>query len=112
MTNKRFGRVGDAPIIGAGTYANNDGCAVSATGWGEYFIRIGVARDISALMEYRALPVQQAADMTMNKVKMLGGDGGVIAMDKFGNIGISFNSEGMYRAYIDVNGKPVVEIYK
>jgi beta-aspartyl-peptidase (threonine type) len=112
MTNKRFGRVGDAPIIGAGTYANNDGCAVSATGWGEYFIRIGVARDISALMEYRALPVQQAADMTMNKVKTLGGDGGVIAMDKFGNIGISFNSEGMYRAYIDVNGKPVVEIYK
>ena len=112
MTNKKFGRVGDAPIIGAGTYANNDGCAVSATGWGEYFIRIGVARDISALMEYRALPVQQAADMVMNKVKTLGGDGGVIAMDKFGNIGISFNSEGMYRAYIDVNGKPVVEIYK
>ncbi|MEJ7699585.1 MAG: isoaspartyl peptidase/L-asparaginase [Pyrinomonadaceae bacterium] len=112
MTNKRFGRVGDAPIIGAGTFANNDSCAVSATGWGEYFIRLGVARDISALMEYRALPVQQAADMVMNKVKTLGGDGGVIAIDKFGNIGISFNSEGMYRAYIDVNGKPVVEIYK
>jgi len=112
MTNKRFGRVGDAPIIGAGTYANNDGCAVSATGWGEYFIRVGVARDISALMEYRALPVQQASDTVMNKVKALGGDGGVIAMDKFGNIGVSFNSEGMYRAYIDVNGKPVVEIYK
>ncbi|MBA3601357.1 MAG: isoaspartyl peptidase/L-asparaginase [Acidobacteria bacterium] len=112
MTNKRFGRVGDAPIIGAGTYANNNGCAVSATGWGEYFIRLGVARDVSAMMEYSALPVQQAVDMEMNKVKTLGGDGGVIAMDKFGNIGISFNSEGMYRAYIDVNGKPVVEIYK
>jgi len=112
MTNKRFGRVGDAPIIGAGTFANNNTCAVSATGWGEYFIRLGVARDISALMEYRALPVQQAADMVMDKVKTLGGDGGVIAIDKFGNIGISFNSEGMYRAYIDVNGKPVVEIYK
>lgn len=112
MTNKKFGRVGDAPIIGAGTYANNDSCAVSATGWGEYFIRLGVARDISAMMEYRALPVQQAADLAMNKVKTLGGDGGVIAMDKFGNIAISFNSEGMYRAYIDVNGKPVVEIYK
>ncbi len=112
MTNKRFGRVGDAPIIGAGTFANNETCAVSATGWGEYFIRLGVARDISALMEYRALPVQQAADMVMDKVKTLGGDGGVIAIDKFGNIGISFNSEGMYRAYIDVNGKPVVEIYK
>jgi beta-aspartyl-peptidase (threonine type) len=112
MTNKKFGRVGDAPIIGAGTFANNDTCAVSATGWGEYFIRLGVARDISALMEYRAMPVQQAADLAMSKVKTLGGDGGVIAIDKFGNIGISFNSEGMYRAYIDVNGKPVVEIYK
>jgi beta-aspartyl-peptidase (threonine type) len=112
MTIKRFGRVGDAPIIGAGTYANNNSCAVSATGWGEYFIRLGVARDISAMLEYRALPVQQAADTAMNKVKALGGDGGVIAMDKFGNIGISFNSEGMYRAYIDASGKPVVEIYK
>jgi len=112
MTYKKYGRVGDVPVIGAGTYANNDTCAVSATGWGEYFIRVGVGRDISAQMEYRALPVQQAADMTLNKVKALGGDGGVIAIDKFGNIGISFNSEGMYRAYIDVNGKPVVEIYK
>jgi L-asparaginase / beta-aspartyl-peptidase len=112
MTYKKFGRVGDAPIIGAGTYANNNTCAVSATGWGEYFIRVGVARDIAALMEYRALTVQQASDMVMNKVKDLGGDGGVIAIDKFGNIGVSFNSEGMYRAYIDVNGNPVVEIYK
>lgn len=112
MTNKRFGRVGDAPIIGAGTYANNDTCGVSATGWGEMFIRVGVARDIAAMMEYRGLPIQQAADMVMNKVAKLGGDGGVVAMDKFGNMAISFNSEGMYRAYIDVNGKPVVEIYK
>lgn len=112
MTNKRYGRVGDAPIIGAGTYANNDSCAVSATGWGEYFIRVGVARDIAAMMEYRALPVQNAADMVMKKVQNLGGDGGVIVMDKFGNMGISFNSEGMYRAYIDSNGKPVVQIYK
>jgi beta-aspartyl-peptidase (threonine type) len=111
MTNKKFGRVGDAPIIGAGTYANNVTCAVSATGWGEFFIRLGVARDISAQME-RLMPVQQAADTVLNKVKALGGDGGVIAVDKFGNIGISFNSEGMYRAYIDVNGKPVIEIYK
>ncbi|CAN5537359.1 isoaspartyl peptidase/L-asparaginase [soil metagenome] len=113
MTNKKYGRVGDAPIIGAGTYANNDTCAVSATGWGEYFIRLGVARDISAVMEYRALAVQQAADLVIKqKLQSLGGDGGVIAMDKFGNIGISFNSEGMYRAYIDSAGKPVVEIYK
>ena len=112
MTNKKYGRVGDAPIIGAGTYANNETCGVSATGWGEYFIRIGVARDISALMEYRLLPIQQAADTVMQKVRKLGGDGGVIAMDKFGNMGISFNSDGMYRAYINGEGKPVVEIYK
>jgi beta-aspartyl-peptidase (threonine type) len=112
MTNKRFGRVGDVPIIGAGTFASNDSCAVSATGWGEFFIRVGVGRGIAALMEYRALPIQQAADTTLAKVKALGGDGGVIAIDKFGNIGISFNSEGMYRAYIDSGGKPVVEIYK
>jgi beta-aspartyl-peptidase (threonine type) len=111
MTYKKFGRVGDAPIIGAGTYANNATCAVSATGWGEFFIRLGVARDISAMMEYRGLPVQQAADAVMNKVKTLGGDGGVIAIDKFGNIGVSFNSEGMYRAYINSDGKPVIEIY-
>lgn len=112
MTNKKYGRVGDAPIIGAGTYANNDTCGVSATGWGEYFIRVGVARDIAALMEYQALPVQTAADRVMQKVQKLGGDGGVIAMDRYGNMAISFNSEGMYRAYIDSNGKPVTEIYK
>ncbi len=112
MTNKKYGRVGDAPIIGAGTYANTNTCGVSATGWGEYFIRIGVARDIAALMEYRALPVQQAADIVIKKVGKMGGDGGVIVMDKFGNMGISFNSEGMYRAYINADGKPVVEIYK
>lgn len=113
MTNKRFGRVGDVPIIGAGTYANNNSCAVSATGWGEYFIRLGVARDISALMEYRALPIQNAADTVIQqKLKNAGGDGGIIAIDRMGNMGISFNSEGMYRAYIDIEGKPVVAIYK
>jgi beta-aspartyl-peptidase (threonine type) len=113
MTNKKYGRVGDAPIIGAGTYANNNTCAVSATGWGEFFIRLGVARDISALMEYRALTVQEAVDLVIQtKLQNLGGDGGVIAIDKFGNIGVSFNSEGMYRAYINSEGKPVVEIYK
>jgi beta-aspartyl-peptidase (threonine type) len=112
MTNKKYGRVGDAPIIGAGTYANNNTCGVSATGWGEFFIRIGVARDISALMEYRAFTVQQAADTVLKKVGTLGGDGGVIVMDKFGNMAVSFNSEGMYRAYINAEGKPVVEIYK
>ena len=99
MTNKKYGRVGDAPIIGAGTYANNDSCAVSATGWGEFFIRLGVARDICSLMEYRAMPIQNAADLVIKqKLQKLGGDGGVIGLDKFGNIAISFNSEGMYRA--------------
>jgi beta-aspartyl-peptidase (threonine type) len=113
MTYKKYGRVGDVPIIGAGTYANNETCAVSATGWGEYFIRLSVAKDISALMEYRALPIQQAADIVIKqKLQNLGGDGGIIAIDKFGNMAISFNSEGMYRAYINAEGKPVVEIYK
>ncbi|MFT3744706.1 MAG: isoaspartyl peptidase/L-asparaginase [Pyrinomonadaceae bacterium] len=112
MTNKKYGRVGDAPIIGAGTYANNNSCAVSATGWGEFFIRLGVARDICSLVEYRQMPIQNAADTVIKKkLQTLGGDGGVIAMDRYGNMGISFNSEGMYRAYIDVNGKAVVEIY-
>jgi beta-aspartyl-peptidase (threonine type) len=113
MTYKKYGRVGDVPIIGAGTYANNDTCAVSATGWGEFFIRLGVARDISAMMEYRAMPIQQAVDTVIKqKLQKAGGDGGVIAIDKYGNIGISFNSEGMYRAYVDGSGKPVVDIYK
>ena len=113
MTYKKYGRVGDVPVIGAGTYANNATCAVSATGWGEFFIRLGVARDISALMEYRALPIQQAVDMVIkDKLQKAGGDGGVIAIDRFGNIGISFNSEGMYRAYVNSEGKPVIEIYK
>ncbi len=112
MTNKKFGRVGDAPIIGAGTYANNNSCAVSATGWGEYFIRLGVARDICSLVEYRQMPIQNAADTVIKKkLQSMGGDGGVIAMDRFGFMAISFNSEGMYRAYIGADGKPVVEIY-
>lgn len=112
MTNKKYGRVGDAPIIGAGTYANNQSCAVSATGWGEYFIRLSVARDICSQMEYRAMPIQNAADVVIKqKLQQLGGDGGVIAMDRFGFMGISFNSEGMYRAYINSKGEPVVEIY-
>jgi len=111
MTNKRTGRVGDTPIIGAGTYA--DGFAgISATGWGEYFIRYTVARDIASAIEYRAQTPQNAADQVLKRVADAGGDGGVIVMDKLGNMAVSFNSEGMYRAYIDSTGKPVVEIYK
>jgi beta-aspartyl-peptidase (threonine type) len=113
MTNKKFGRVGDAPIIGAGTYANNRTCAVSATGHGEFFIRSVVAHDISALMEYRGMSLKEAADMVvMNKLVKLGGEGGIIAIDKDGNVAMPFNSAGMYRGYIDADGKVVVEIYK
>ncbi len=98
MTNKKFGRIGDAPIIGAGTYASNATCAVSATGWGEFFIRVGVARDIAAQMEYRGTPLRAAAAASLAKVAKLGGDGGVIALDAHGNIAMEFNSPGMYRA--------------
>jgi beta-aspartyl-peptidase (threonine type) len=113
ITNKHFGRVGDSPMIGVGTYASNHTCAVSATGDGEYFIRLTVARDIAALMEYSHLPVQQAADeVIMDKLTKLGGTGGVIALDREGNFAMPFNTEGMYRAYIDENGKAKVKIYK
>ena len=113
MTNKRWNRVGDAPIIGAGTYANNATCAVSATGHGEYFIRSVVAYDISALMEYKNLPLKNAAnEVVMQKLVKRGGEGGVIAIDKNGNIAMPFNSEGMYRASIDTEGKVYIGIYK
>jgi beta-aspartyl-peptidase (threonine type) len=107
MTNKKFGRVGDAPIIGAGTYASNATCAVSATGWGEFFIRVGVARDIAAQMEYRGTPLRAAAAATIAKVGALGGDGGVIALDARGNVAMEFNSPGMYRA-VHLSDRPVV----
>ncbi len=112
LTDKRFGRIGDSPIIGAGTYADNRSCAVSATGDGEYFIRVGVARDIAAMVEYSKINLQQAADSALAKVKALGGTGGVIVLNTKGQMAISFNTEGMYRAYIDDSGKPVVLIYK
>lgn len=112
MTNKKWNRIGDAPIIGAGTYANNLTCAVSGTGWGEYFIRTTVAHDISALMEYKGLSAQDAAEEVIyNKMAKLGGDGGVIVLDKDGNIAFVFNTKGMYRASIDKSGKLSVAIY-
>ncbi len=113
MTNKRWNRIGDAPIIGAGTYANNQTCGVSATGWGEYFIRLGVAHDISAQMMYANKSLQDAAeDVIMNKLENLGGDGGIIALDKEANISMVFNSNGMFRASIDKNGEKVVKIFR
>ena len=113
MTNKRWNRIGDAPIIGAGTYANNATCAVSSTGWGEYFIRAMVAHDISALMEYKGLTLQEAAsEVIQKKVPALGGDGGIVAIDKDGNVAMEFNTDGMYRAHMNANGELVVSIYK
>ena len=112
MTNKRWGRVGDVPIIGAGTYANNATCAVSSTGWGEYFIRATVAHDISALMEYKGMSLKEAAyEVIHNKVGKLGGNGGVVAVDNIGNMVFEFNTEGMYRASMNSKGELVVEIY-
>ncbi len=111
-TNKRPGRVGDTPVIGAGTYANNATCAVSATGDGEYFIRATVGRDVSALMEYRGMSLKDAAEAALDKVAKLGGTGGLIAIDRQGNVTLPFNTAGMYRGYVDPNGKLVVEIYK
>ena len=112
MSNKRWGRIGDAPIIGAGTYANNNTCAVSSTGWGEYFIRAMVAYDISALMEYKGLSLKEAAkEVIQEKVPDLGGEGGIIAMDKNGTIAMEFNTAGMYRASMTDWGELIIKIY-
>jgi beta-aspartyl-peptidase (threonine type) len=113
MTNKRYNRVGDAPIIGAGTYANNSTCAVSATGHGEFFIRWTVAHDISSLMEYKDLSLKEASELVvMDKLVKAGGSGGVICVDKAGNISMPFNSQGMFRAFAVADGKEGVYIYK
>jgi beta-aspartyl-peptidase (threonine type) len=111
MTNKRSGRIGDSPIIGAGTYADST-CAVSCTGDGEYFIRATAARDVSALMEMRGLKLPEAAQTVIDKVARLGGTGGLIAIDKSGNIALPFNTSGMYRGHVDAGGKFIVEIYR
>ncbi|HEV8422031.1 MAG TPA: isoaspartyl peptidase/L-asparaginase, partial [Chthoniobacterales bacterium] len=112
VTNKLPGRVGDSPIIGAGTYANNQTCAVSCTGDGEYFIRAAVAHTVSDLMEYKGVSVQDAAKMALQKAKDLGGSGGLIAMDKGGHFAMPFNTSGMYRGSVDSEGKIAVEIYR
>jgi L-asparaginase / beta-aspartyl-peptidase len=113
MTNKKFGRVGDSPMIGAGNYANNRTCAVSCTGSGEFFIRSVVAYDVSCLMEYKGYTLQQACDeVVMKKLVAIGGDGGLIAVDSQGNIAMPFNTEGMYRACKNNSGLSRIEIYK
>jgi len=113
MTNKKWNRIGDAPIIGAGTYANNATCAISATGWGEYFIRSVVAHDISALMEYKGLSIQEASRIVIHeKVAALGGDGGIVGIDNRGNIAMEMNTPGMYRAHMDSEGTLTVKIFQ
>lgn len=113
MTNKKYGRIGDSPIIGAGTYANNATCAVSCTGHGEFFIRNVVAYDVAALMEYKEKSLIDAANYVVNeKLVKLGGDGGLIAIDNQGNIAMPFNTAGMYRGYKKSNGESEVLIFK
>ena len=113
MTNKRWNRIGDAPIIGAGTYANNATCAVSSTGWGEFFIRGMVAYDISAMMEYKGISLQEAAsEVIQKKNPALGGTGGIVSIDKDGKVAMEFNTAGMYRAHMNSEGELIVGIYK
>ena len=112
MTNKKYGRVGDAPIIGSGTYCNNETAGISCTGWGEFYIRNVVAKTISDLMEYKGLSVTEASKIALDKVGEMGGDGGLIALDKKGNMTMPFNTEGMYRGAITADGKIEVNIYK
>ncbi|MFK5982200.1 MAG: isoaspartyl peptidase/L-asparaginase [Flavobacteriaceae bacterium] len=112
MTNKRYGRVGDSPMIGAGNYANNKTCAVSCTGSGEFFIRGVVAYDVSCLMEYKGLSLKEASEEVINKrILEIGGDGGLIAVDAQGNIAMPFNTEGMYRGVKTSDGEDLVSIY-
>ncbi len=112
MTNKKYGRVGDAPIIGAGTYCSNETAGISCTGWGEFFIRSVVAKSVSDLMEYKGMSIDKAAKTVLEKVGKLGGDGGLIALDKNGNMTMPFNTEGMYRGAVTADGKIEVQIYK
>ena len=113
MANKRYNRIGDSPIIGEGTYENNSTCAVSGTGHGEFFIRWTVAHDISALMEYKGLNLKEASELVVNdKLVKAGGSGGVICVDKSGNISMPFNTSGMFRGFATADGKEGIFIYK
>jgi beta-aspartyl-peptidase (threonine type) len=113
MTNKKYGRIGDSPIIGAGTYAKNATCGVSATGHGEFFIRWSVAHDISALMEYKGLDVETAARLVIEeKLAKAGGSGGVICLDSYGRAAMVTNTPGMFRAYGNSEGEELVAIFK
>jgi beta-aspartyl-peptidase (threonine type) len=112
MTNKKFGRIGDTPIVGAGTYADNQTCAVSCTGHGEFFMRTVAAYDVACRMKYKNLSLSESANEVVENLREIGGEGGLIAVDAKGNVALPFNSKGMYRAFITSDGEPVVEIYK
>jgi beta-aspartyl-peptidase (threonine type) len=112
LTNKRFGRIGDSPIIGAGTYADNESCAISATGTGEMFIRAVAAHEVSVLVKYKGLSVEQAARAILDKIRSLGGIGGLIVLDRNGNYTMQFNTSGMYRGTIGPDGEPETAIYQ
>ena len=113
MTNKQYGRIGDSPIIGAGTYADNATCAVSCTGHGEFFIRYVVAYTVSALMKYKNMSLQDAGNEIINKtLKEVGGEGGLISVDKDGNVAMPFNTPGMFRGYLKSTGEKEILIYR
>ena len=112
MTNKKFGRIGDTPIIGAGTFADNESCAVSCTGHGEFFMKTLAAFDVSARMRYKKLSLKSAANEVIENLREIGGEGGLIAVDALGNIVLPFNSDGMYRGFMTADGVLKVEIYR
>ncbi len=113
MTNKRYGRIGDTPLIGAGTYADDQTCAVSCTGHGEFFIRTVTAYDVACLLKYKNLTLSAACEQVVNvTLRELGGEGGLIAVDQAGNVALPFNSEGMYRAWVTSTAAPQVAIYR
>jgi beta-aspartyl-peptidase (threonine type) len=113
MTNKRYGRIGDSPVIGTGTYASNATGAISCTGWGEFFIRLVMAKTVSDMMEFGKMSLKEATgEMILKRLPALGGDGGLIAVDRKGNIALPFNTTGMYRGYIKKDGIKVINIYK
>ena len=112
MTNKKFGRVGDTPIVGQGTYADNRTCAVSCTGHGEFFMLGVTAYDVAARMKYKNLNLADAARETIESLTAIGGEGGLIAVDAAGNVALPFNCEGMYRGFVTANGGAVIEIYR
>ena len=112
MTNKKYGRIGDTPLVGAGTYADNQTCAVSCTGHGEFFMRAAAAYDVAARMKYKNSGLTEAARETVDNLRDIGGEGGLIAVDRLGNVALPFNSEGMYRGFVNSDGEMIIEIYR